>query len=256
MKNTTETAKVIPFKKKKNHKKLAAIAGLGVLVVFMALFTPWFNIKSIEVKGNSRIKQEDIIKASGISIGQNIFRVNYFHAKSNIKQDFYIEKVSITRNYPNEVVINIEERKRAGYIQIEGKYVIMDKNGVALEAVDNSKGIDAPNILGLKFNNYELGQKLKPNKEDKEKFDLLLNCFNEISSSGLDGKLSKIDVSNPDNIVIWVYNDKYQINIGDNENFDYKLNFSKTIMDKQENDKGPSGTISFSSEHKAVFIPR
>lgn len=258
MKNATELARVIPFKRKKNYKKLVAIVGLGVFVAFVALFTPWFNIKSIEVEGSLRVKQEDIKNMSGIPLGQNIFRVNYFRVKNNIKQEPYIGKVSITRHYPNKVVLSVEERKRAGYIQFMGKYLIIDKNGYVLEAISNTKDIEieAPDIWGLKFEEYELGKELKASKEEKEKYDLLMKCFNEISSSSLEDKLSKIDISNPDSIVIWAYNDKYQINIGDKKAFVYKLKFSKTIIEKQENNKGPSGVISFSREHRAIFKPR
>jgi cell division protein FtsQ len=135
MKNTTEAARVIPFKRKRNHKKMAAIIGLGILVAFVALFTPWFNIKSIIVEGSFQIKQEDIINASGIPIGQNIFRVNYFRAKSAIKQNPYIEKVSISRKYPNKITIKVVERKRAGYIAFKGNNIIIDKNGFVLEVV-------------------------------------------------------------------------------------------------------------------------
>lgn len=256
MKNTTEAARVIPFKRNKKHKKLAAIIGLGVLVAFVALFTPWFNIKSIQVKGNLLIKQEDIINMSGIPLGQNIFRVNYFRAKSSIKQDLYIEKVSISRNYPNKIIINVEERKRVGYIPFKGNYLVIDKNGIVLEVVNNSNGIDTPVILGLKLKEYKLGKELNPKEQDKVKYDLLMEFFKEISSSSLDGKLSEIDINNPTNIIIWAYKGKYQINMGDEKEFAYKLKFAKTIIEKQEKDKGPSGIINFSNEHRAIFKPR
>jgi hypothetical protein len=108
----------------------------------------------------------------------------------------------------------------------------------------------------LKLKEYKLDQEIKLDERDNTKYDLLLNCFKEVSSSSLDGKLSKIDVSNTANIEIWAYNDKYQIKIGDENEFAYKLTFAKTIIDKQEKDKGPSGVIAFSSEHRAIFKPR
>ena len=65
---------------------LALIAILAVM-----LFTPFFNIKTVEVSGNSHLQTEEILGQAGDLIGKNLFRTGKSGIKKNISRLAYID---------------------------------------------------------------------------------------------------------------------------------------------------------------------
>ncbi|MBR5315057.1 MAG: FtsQ-type POTRA domain-containing protein, partial [Clostridia bacterium] len=75
---------------KKRHKRvfrtisyilLAVVLCFVFVVICMALF---LKIEKIEVSGNNRYTKEQIIEASGISVGQNLYAINKKTARAYI----------------------------------------------------------------------------------------------------------------------------------------------------------------------------
>ena len=59
-----------------NKSKLLVIVCLAVALVFVSFFTPIYDIKEIIVAGNSKIGEDVLIRASGIDVGENIFKAD------------------------------------------------------------------------------------------------------------------------------------------------------------------------------------
>ena len=81
---------------------------LLLLFVFTAAFlmtSSLFNIRTINVTGNNSVSQQEVIRLSGLSYQQNIFRINTKKTMKNIFQNPYVEKIKIRRGLPN--IINI-----------------------------------------------------------------------------------------------------------------------------------------------------
>lgn len=257
VKKSSRRSKVIPFKKKRNYKKLFLLLVLLGLTIYIALFTPLCNIKSIEVYGNEKFKSEEIVNMTGIPIGVNIFKVNYFQVKRNIVANQYIESVKISRRYPSKVRLAVIERKPAGYFNYMGSYLIIDKTGIVLDLQNNLNGLKIPVIIGVNFKDYKVGTKININKEDNGKFIMALKCINEsLVNSNLD-IVSKIDVTDISKITMWVYNDKYEIKLTDENNIPYNVKFySKQILPDLEKNKSAGGIIDFTIPNKPTFKPR
>lgn len=257
VKRAPKKSKVIPFKKKKNYKKRFMFVLLIVLLVCTALFTPVFNIKQIEVRGNTKFKPQEVINMSGMPLGQNIFKINYFKVKNNIETNPYIEKVKISRVYPNRVRITIIERIPGAYFQFMNSYMIIDNNGIVLEVANSINNLTIPCIWGIGFKEYSVGETLTVNKEDKQKFVIAQECINEAISQKIINALSKIDLTNPNKITIWLFNDKYQTILSNEENISYNFKFlaEKIIPDLEKNKSAP-GVIDFTTPNKPTYKPR
>lgn len=249
------TGKVVPFRKKKNKKKIFITILLLLVVVGVTLFTPIFNIKAINVVGNAKIKQEDIVTTSGITTGQNIFRFNYFKAKNNILEQPYIESVKISRDFPSTIVITVNERKPAAFFEYMGSYLIIDGKGIVLELVDALNDLKIPSVLGIKFKDYKCGKKISVNKEDQEKFDTVLICLNEIAVNKLEQIINKIDITDINKIVAWAYNDKFQVNLIDNKEMPYKFKFLAKMLDMEKKENA-NWVIDFTTPSKPSLKPR
>ena len=100
-----------------------------VLGVLLAL-SVFFRVSKITVDGNSYYTEEQIVQASGIEHGDNMFFVNRFSAASRIFAKLpYVQKVTINRKLPNHVVIEIAESQELGYVVSGDTYWAIDSNG-------------------------------------------------------------------------------------------------------------------------------
>ncbi|MBR0278125.1 MAG: FtsQ-type POTRA domain-containing protein [Clostridia bacterium] len=111
---TTKSGKVVKLKNYKKRVKINKIKRKILLFLFIIicilsilLFAPFMKIKKINCVGNTVNNSNDIISVSGISIGDNLIRINKIKAKKDITEKFpYIKNIDIKRNQP------IKENKR------------------------------------------------------------------------------------------------------------------------------------------------
>ena len=91
---------------------------VAVLVMSLA-----FRVSKIEVVNASEYTDAEIIAASGIERGANLFFVDRFQAASMIFSELqYMDTISITRQLPNKIIIQAEGSAPAAYMKIDDAY--------------------------------------------------------------------------------------------------------------------------------------
>ena len=97
-------------RRRRRHSKLKKIAVaiisillvLGIAVVLMV--SVFFNVTSVNVIGRSIYSSEDIIFASGIVNGDNLFRLSADDIEARIVKSLpYIKEAEIIKSFPNSV---------------------------------------------------------------------------------------------------------------------------------------------------------
>ena len=105
----------------------------AALVLGMSVF---FRVAKIEVVGNSIYTAEEVVEASGIGTGDNLFFINRFSAASRIFSKLpYVDKAKVTRALPNRVTITIQESSAMAYVQADDGYWVVDQNCKLLKSV-------------------------------------------------------------------------------------------------------------------------
>lgn len=143
------------YSKKKRRKKRRKLMFYTLLTVFMVVvitvlsLTVFFNITEFEVEGNARYGTEEIIAASGLQTGQNMFRLNKFKIIENLKKQLpYLLEVSIRRELPSAIKIAVTESQPFVCVYTGGSYYITDENLKVLEITSQpQEGI--PEIKGF-----------------------------------------------------------------------------------------------------------
>ena len=72
---------------------------LLIILLCVCLFTPVFGISDISVTGNTLLASEDIIAASGIEKGENVFRISGKKAARKLSKLAYVEGAKIKRKF-------------------------------------------------------------------------------------------------------------------------------------------------------------
>lgn len=104
-----------------------------LLAAFILLGSPLFEVREIEVTGNSALPEKKIVELSGITAGINIFKVNLKESEARIRTVPLIKDVSLTREFPSRIVIAVEERKAVALLPVKDGFIQVDREGVCLK---------------------------------------------------------------------------------------------------------------------------
>lgn len=221
-------------KQKKQITGLTLIIIVAALIVIM-LLTPGFDIKEINVYGNSVVKNEDIIKSSGIVKGVNIFSVSLKSARDNIEEMGYIESVKVKRNLPSSIDIEVVEAAGVAYIVTKNGNVMITADGRCIDLVnisENKKDEEQkqlPVIRGIKSIKYKIGGKIK--SEESEKLEVLFECLKEFSKYGYVFDMEYIDVSDIEDVRFSYNQGKLKVSMGSREKIPYKVECFGPILE-------------------------
>lgn len=228
---------------------LLAGAGVGSALLFEELF----KITSVEVAGESRYAAEDIIAASEIHPGENLFFVNKPLVQENIQSRMpYLGEIAIRRRLPDKVYISVEEKAPMALVEREGQYVVIDDEMRVLEIIDNTvNGLVV--LTGLDVKNVSLNEKIN---DDAWICGQIKDLLGAIKEGKLDN-VTKINLGEPGNFAL-TYDDRIDILLGDMENLLYKISTAVTILNTkmEKNDRGTLNVSIVSQENCSYFMPK
>ncbi len=240
-------------RKRRNIFFYTALFLLVIGVAVLLCFTVLFKLETITVSGSSRYSAEEIIKASGLVKGENLFRQDIEKASAKVEEQLpYIGEAKISRKLPAEIVIAVSEAQIAGAVEFEGQNILLDANGKVLEATGNTPE-GCPTFKGLKVKDAVPGKTLEyADEEQKETVDSLMQAIKE---SGLE-KITEYDVTDMYNLSL-VYNNKIRLELGVSTDLVYKLRFfNEGLLQAGKLTDSDTGTLDLSQAsetNKAYF---
>ncbi len=109
---------------------MAVVGGMIFIAGLLLLILPMFRVKSIKVEGTTQYTDEQIIEASGIKIGDELFAIG---TKDEIRYRIwewdtnrYIDAVGVKRGF-SSVTIVVSPPKNLMYTEFNGKYYMIDR---------------------------------------------------------------------------------------------------------------------------------
>lgn len=227
------------IKKRNRNKKIIKITLLFILfiiVILCAMFSPLFNIKTIEINGNKIVTKNEIISLSKIQIEENSFKLSKSKIKKQIKENAYIQNVKITRKLPSTILIEVEEREPAYLLEYAGSYVVIDKQGYMLEI--KTEKIELPIIQGevTETSNFVVGNRLCT--EDLERLAIISKIIELAKVNDIYTIITGIDISNKENIKLIFETEEKVAYLGDSSNMNTKILMIKSILEKEEGKPG------------------
>lgn len=223
-----------------------------VLGVLLAL-SVFFRVSKITVDGNGYYTEKQIVEASGIEKGDNMFFVNRFSAASRIFGKLpYVQEVTISRKLPNRVVIEITESQELAYVPVGESYWAIDSNCKVLEKIDSKTAKDLIRIDGISLKKPSEGVVIEPKSGDDDKIEYLAAILNEIQGRQMMKDISSIDISSVAN-PSFDYMSRFTVKLGANENVDYKFGLLASAVEKL--DSSEYGVIDLSIDRQAHFSP-
>ena len=169
---------------------------IGSLVSIINISKPkYFTVSEISINGNNKIKSSEIIKRSGIRAGITSMFFLESLAVKKIAENPWAESISIKKEYPGKVTINITETEAFCIMLDEtGKPYYININGKKLGPAIMKEGLDFPIILSDGIYNDLLDQAIEILKLSKSSSVLNWKEISEVNISQEHGlKLITVD---------------------------------------------------------------
>ena len=236
---TKKQAQVLRKKKKiKRIIKLITLLMITIGGIVFALVSPIFNIKEINVVKNEQISSDTIVSLSQLKIGQNIFKYSSKKVEEEIKTNPYIEIVNIKRKFPDKIEITVKERQKNYNIEFLNGYAYINNQGYILEISEQK--LELPIVQGISTEEEKIVEGNRLNEQDLSRLEIVIQIMNICENYELDTKISKIDISDKNNYVIHMEEEKKTVYLGDESNLSNKMLYIPTIL---EENKGKEGKI-------------
>lgn len=226
------------LKRIKFFLKLILLIGVISGIIAFATCSPIFNIQNIEVTNNKQLSPETIISLSELSVGQNIFKFWENDVENKIKSNAYIESVELKRVFPNKLQINIQEREPKFSVPVLGEYAYINTQGYILEITQNQ--LNLPIITGISTKEEEIKPGNRLNNKDLTELEIILKIISAMKENQLDKEVTSIDISNKNDYIIYMQNEKKKIHLGDGSNLSNKMLYVIAIINEE---KGKEGEI-------------
>lgn len=244
-------------KKQKKRRKINTARLMLVLVLVLLLLIGFyallnsniFNIKDIQIKGNKQVEYEKIVSYLRLNNEKNIFMNSTKEMEARLKENPYIDEVTVEKKFPNSLEIDIKERKPVAILKSGNTYCYMDKKGELLEVI--SKVNDRSIIVNIPYSIKENKEIKFKNEEIEKRILYLLEC---IDKKSLSQKIYSIELENAD-IITMTTKDRIEILLYNDEKISYNISRISVILAELQNENIKVGTIDLTCNDYAVYKP-
>ena len=216
--------------------KMLAVLALAAAVVMGA--TVFFRVQEVVVEGNDRYTDQQIIEASEVVQGDNLFGLNKFQTARQIRRRLpYVEAVNIRRSLPDALVITVTECRAEAQLSEERGGWLISKNGKVLEhSAIQPRGVIQ--VQGLDAVQPEAGTFLVVREEQLARCTGLMALLQALDEGGLSERVTWIDMTSPSRILM-DFDGRFSVKLPVNGDFVYLLGaMSKAVASLESYETG------------------
>ena len=147
---------------------------LGVTLLFGYRLLTSVNslaLKQIDVQGNMRLTEDEILEIADVQKGRNSFDVNVATVEHRLSSAPWIERVRVRRELPDKLYINVAEMEPSFWVRVKENMYYADKNGDPIAPVTTRKFASLP-LLSIETEQAQESTLLPQIVEKIEKLDL------------------------------------------------------------------------------------
>jgi cell division protein FtsQ len=212
---------------KRGLKRLTLLAMLVGIVVagWLVYQSPLFQVRTVAVNGTQTLDPAMLASVSGLK-GQNILQVDAEAAKQRLLALPGVADVSVHRQWPGKMVLDVTERQAWGYWQIKDQTYVIDDQGVVLDDVRPDEG--APTVVQV-----DSEQRLAPgDRVDADAVALSKELIDE-APTALQRTVTGLEYSDHSGLTV-SFDGGLRATFGDSHDLDYKLSVLYVLLDKAQ----------------------
>lgn len=232
---------------------------LSVLLIAAAILAGcvvFFRVDEVIVVGQSRYTQEEIVAASGVEQGDNLFLINKIQLVEQVLTRLpYVDELTISRKLPDTLVLTVTECVPVAVIQANGAYWLMDAKCKLLEQGDISLAQGQAQILGLTPLGPTVGVGLAA--EEEQKLSSLRALLQALNAEQMMGSVKSFIDLTADNEIRFSYGENLTVVFPMiTDEFDkYVYRLKLTLWEMDDRATARSGTLDLTYDNEAHLFP-
>lgn len=233
------------------YKLLSVVVISGAIVAALTLF---FKVETITVSGTTEYSSEEIITASGVKQGDNLFLLNKYEIYESILEKLpYVSSVSISRKLPDTLLIEVTDSNQGGVIEDHGTYWVLSAEGKLLgKRAEAGRGAL---ITGLTLAEPEVGKKAAVEEGQERALKQLLDLLAALEEKGMLQGVGSFEFSQ-ESVISIKYADRYVVKFPYGADFPYKLTRLGQVIERlEEQGDQRAGVLDLTADGEIHFIP-
>ena len=171
-----------------------------------------FLVRDITVRGNTRLSVGEVETLLEGIRGENVFLVDLEHYRRQVMDSSWVEQVAISRVLPGTIVVDVVERTPIAVARLNQQLYLVDRTGnIVDEYRAEHHAFDLPVVDGL-LTAPEDGT--APIDADRLRSTVAL-LDDMAARTDLQQRLSQVDVTNPQDVVVMIDDDPAWLHLGD-----------------------------------------
>ena len=248
----TKLQKVKKFLGSGATKKFLLIVAI-VTAVGAILYSALFQVRRIVVLGNTTIPGQDIVRLSGLKIGQNSLTIDDENVMRRIESNRYLRCTLVDVQW-DSVTIHIKERVPAVYLHYNGLLIVMDNRGFVLEeSLEHETAYQGlVHVIGMNVRRSALGQTIAVT--NKAQLETLTQVLVELKAmKGID-LLRELDMTSMDSIYL-ATRDGFDVRLGSEDSIHEKLRAFLITRERVIGMGHTTGTIDVTDPGRPTYSP-
>lgn len=232
------------------YKLLSILAICAVIVTALTLF---FKVDTIQISGENRYSDQQILDAAGIQTGDNLFLLNkYSIASQLLKKLPYIEQVRINRTLPDTLSIDVTECGEPLKLVQDGVVWIISPSGKIVDRCEPAAAPDDPLIDGCTLVEPSVGAMMALPADRSSQQASLLALMKALEDADL---LMQVQAIHLDDLSVLTVDcmDRFTVRLLYGTDYAYKMQNLKAVVGQLQDNE--TGTIDLTEDGKASFIP-
>ena len=243
-----------PKRRRRRFSRLyQMVSTLLVTAALVAACVVFFRVNRVEVEGNFRYTEEEVIAASRIRVGDNLIALPKGQIATRILLGLpYVQSVTIDRILPDGVLLSVQEHLAAAAVCDGSTWWYISSRGKLLEQNSESGPL---RITGLTASEPVPGEKLQVSAEEAARMSYVLELLEVLEARGLLSDCSALDCSSAGRLHLTYRN--FTVKMPTTGDFSYMLHSLEAALE-QDGRVGPddSGTFDFTIAEGKIYFRR
>ena len=198
---------------------MTLFVGCALAVVYKLLYV----IRDVDVSGSQRYTSEEILQASGVEAGDNLYSFSSRIAENAVTLQYpYVRELDVSRKAPSTVHFTVTEDTAVFYAEIYGEVRALSPSLRVLDRVSQSD-IDALGLIRLRMPEIQSAMAGRVVQFREEKLARQIReTTAEILSSVLSERITSVDLRNPYQVSM-VADKRFLLEFGSNTDLGIKM---------------------------------
>lgn len=233
------------------YKLLSILVICGAVVAAVTLF---FRVNHVEILGEERYTEEEILEASAIETGDNLYLLNKNAVAGGIRAALpYIEQIRINRRLPDTLVIEVKECGTPFALVQEGSAWLISPKGMIVDQLTPEAAADYGTITGCQLLAPTVGTHLALATEYAQQQESLLALMKALEELGM---LADTDGIRLDDLsaIHMDYLGRFTVKMPYGADYILKLKMLRQAIESDKVQDNMTGTFDMMRENGRIYL--